>query len=259
MKNTLFLLLLLLFITGCKKNESTLLNCKVSKKLTHYSSGYTDTTIFTYSVDDYTQFTTYSNSSDTYFAKYMKNSSQYDLEYYYSGILGMTGFITLTASGLFDTSRVTNLSTATFNNRSKNYFDADGYLVRSINNFNIYENDVRYFYTDGNYAYWIYEYTNFSNPSSSSKDSIVFEYYNDKLKTTELYPMESKYGKLEKNLVKRRLYYNLLAAGTLRQTYDYEYLTDGDGLVTRQIWTIRSQPDNTVTRSDTTYFEYVCE
>lgn len=259
MKNTSILLLLIVFNIGCKKSETTLSSCKVSKKMTHYSSGYTDTTIYSYSGDDYTQYTTYSNSSSTYLAKYLKNSGQYDVEYYYDGSLGMSGFITLTPSGLFDTSRVTNLSSSTFNNRTKNHYDTDGYMTRSVNNYNNYENDVKYFYSGGNYSYWIYDFTHFLNPSLSTKDSIVFEYYNDKLKLTELYLTESKYGKLEKNLVKRRLYYNLLAAGVLRQTYDYEYLTDGNGLVTRQIWTVRNQPGNTVTRSDTTYFEYVCD
>lgn len=259
MKNTSLLLLLIICIAGCKKNETVLLNCKVSKKVTHYSSGYTDTVVFTYSGEDYTQFTTYSNSSSTYQAKNIKNSGQYDLEYYYDGILRMSGFSTLTAAGLIDTSRITILSSSTFNSRSKYYYDTDNYLIRAINNYNTYESDIKYFYINGNYSYWIYDFTNFSNPSLTTKDSIVSEYYTDKLKVAELYPFESKYGKLEKNLIKRRLYYNLLAAGALRQTYDYEYLTNSDGLITRQIWTIRSQPDNTVTRSDTTYFEYVCD
>ena len=88
---------------------------------------------------------------------------------------------------------------------------------------------------------------------------MVFEYYLTKPKLAEKYGFESKYGKLEKNLFKKWSFYNLLAGNVLRKTYEYEYLTDANGYVTRQVFISKNQPGDVVTGTDTTYYQYICD
>ncbi|MFN8297404.1 MAG: hypothetical protein U0T69_14495, partial [Chitinophagales bacterium] len=242
----------------CGKDKTTELTCKLSKSI-HITSGYSDTTIYTYSGDDLIYTVKYSNSSTLYTYKYIKSGSQYNYEIYYDAVKKYDGFARLNAQGKIDTTRVTNLTTTLFNNRNRSYYDIDGKVLRAISNYNLYENDVKYYYTpDGNYAYWIYDFYDYRPMPVDTKDSVVFEYYTDKLKKAEKFGFESKFGNLEKNLVKKRYYYDLFNSGNLRRTYEYEYLTNADGFVTREIWIIKNQPGDIETRRDTTYYEYIC-
>lgn len=254
----LFILLSIISAVSCKKEDTSALNCKVSKVITIRST-YVDTTTYTYSGDDMTITTKYSNGAIVYTTKYIKSGSRYNYESYWDAVQKYSGFANINTQGLIDTSNTIYLPTSAFNNRNKSYYDANGYVTRAISNYNSYENDVKYHYTaDGNYAYWIYDLYDFSPSPTPTKDSVVFEYYLDKPKVAELYGFESKYGKLNKNLIKKRLYYDLLNSNTLRQTYEYEYLTDSKGLVTRQIWVVKNQPSNIEIRRDTSYYEYIC-
>lgn len=256
MKN-LFYFILASLLVSCGKDTTTL-NCKLSKTI-HVTSGYSDTTVYTYSGDDLIYTTKYSNSSILYTYKYIKSGGQYNYEIYYDAVKKYDGFARINAQGKIDTTRVTNLTTTLFNNRNRSYYDINGRVLRAISNYNLYENDVKYFYTaDGNYAYWIYDFYDYRPAPVDTRDSVVFEYYPDKLKKAEKYGFESKYGNLEKNLVKKRYYYDLFNSGTLRRTYEYEYLTNTDGYVTREIWVVKDQPGNVETRRDTTYYEYIC-
>jgi len=259
MKKLLFILSVAV-LAGCNKNDDKVVQpgeFRMSKSI-HIGNSNTDTTYYTYSGDDASYKVSYSNTPSIYNNVYTKNGSQYDLAFYTNSTKTHEGFSHLTASGFIDTGRVTNLSTMLFNNRDKIYYDANNYATRIITAYNGYTNDIKKFYSGGNYSYWIYDLLR-TNPLDNTKDSVVFEYYLDKPKLTEFYMFESKYGKLEKNLVKKRSTYDLLNSGALKRTYDYQYLTDANGLVTRQVLIIKDQPGNVITSNDTTYYEYVAK
>lgn len=261
MKKIIFILIITILVS-CKKDKTTTpttLNCKLKKTIHIISGGATDTAVYTYNNEDIIYTTSYSNTSTIYKREFIKTGNQYLISYYTNNVKTHEGFSTLNTNGFIDTSRITYIPTTTFNNREKNHLDANGFATRLIANNNNYDNDIKYHYINGNYSYWIYDLINFSVPANSTKDSIVFEYYLDKPKVTEKNALESKYGKLEKNLIKKRSFYDLLNSGNLKRTYEYEYLTDANGLVTREIWTIKNQPGNIETRRDTTYYEYICE
>lgn len=255
----LFFILSILAMTACKKeNNSTTLNCKLSR-IIHKTTGYTDTTVFTYSGDDVSYVTKYSNGSTNYIYHFTKSGAQYNVNIYWDSIHKYTGVYTLNGQGLFDSTFLLNLSTSVLNDWTKNYYNANGNVIRAVSNYTSYENDVKYYYnSDGNYSYWIYDFYDYRPSPAPYRDSVVFEYYTDKLKLAERSLFEKKYGNLEKNLVKKRSTYATLSGNVLKSTYDYEYLTDAKGLVTREIWTYRTQPGNVLSRSDTTYFEYNC-
>ncbi|MCC6584894.1 MAG: hypothetical protein IT271_14410 [Chitinophagales bacterium] len=261
MKKFIFVLIVFTTIIGCKKENSLVtLNCKLSKVIHIVSGGSTDTTTYSYTGDDMSYTTKYSSDPTTINTySYTKAGGQYTYEILKNGVLAYDGIARLNAQGKIDSTRVTYLATMLFNNRNRSYYDTDGKVLRAISNYNTYENDVKYYYTsDGNYAYWIYDFYDFRPVPAPSKDSVTFEYYLDKPKKAEKFGFERKFGNLEKNLVKKRYYYDLLNSGTLKKTYEYEYLTDANGLVTREIWTVKNQPGNIETRRDTTYYQYTC-
>lgn len=258
MKKLLFILTIS-FVISCGKDETpATVNCKLSKTVTVRSS-YTDTSVYSYTGEDYTSVTKYSNTATIYSRKYIKSGGQYTIEFFTDNVKSHEGFGTLTAQGKFDTSRITNVTTTLFNNRDKNYYDVNGTKIRSISNYNSYINDVKYHFIAGNYSYWIYDIFYPLDPPSNRKDSVVFEYYLDKPKVAEKFAFESKYGNPEKNLVKKRLTYNLLNANILTRTLEYQYLTDADGLITREIVVSRNQPGNVFSYTDTIYYEYICD
>lgn len=254
------LLLIAISLFGCNKNDNNnpvTLNCKPARMI-HRSGGAVDTTIITYSGEDIYYVYAYSNSTVRYSYKYIKSGNQYNFERYTDSVKSMQGTYYLNSQGLVDTGQSMFLPGMNFNDRDRYYYDANKNAIRAITNYNTYENDVKYHYSNGNYSYWIYDFTNFTTPSASTKDSVTFEYYMDKPKKAPRYATDLLYGNLEKNLVKKRSYYDLLNAGALRRTYEYEYVTDANGLISREIWTIKNQPGDIVIRRDTTDLEYFC-
>lgn len=246
---------------SCKKEEGTSIDYSTFriKQAIHHLDGTIDTTIYTYSGDNVETRTVYSTSPSTvYIRNFTKSGSQYQVDFYTNATHSHSGFYNINSAGFLDTSRLTNLSSMLFNNRDKYYYDADGRNTRSISNYNTYENDSkRYYNSNDDYMYWIYDVYRFDNPLLSRKDSVVFEYYLDKpLHVPFKAALESTLGKPNKHLIKKRLYYDLLNSNVLRQTYEYDYLTDENGLVTREIWRIYTQPGNVLTRTDTTFFTY---
>lgn len=257
MKN-LFYFFLASLLVSCGKDTTTLLNCKLSK-IIRVNGPNSDTSYLTYSGENLNLRYAYSYTPTVYVYDYIKSGSQYIYTRYTDGVQSLDGFYSLNAQGLFDTSKIIHLPSMALNNTAKNKYNSDGRIIHAMTYYGTYQNDIDYNYnSDGNYTYWIYEQQNFTVPANSTKDSIVFEYYLSKLKLTEKYPFESKNGKLEKNLIKRMYWYNLLSSKELRKTYDYEYITDANGFVTRQVFTAKNQPGDIVTSTDTTYYEYIC-
>lgn len=258
MKRIYYVIAVVAIISCKKESNKSVLDCKLSKVI-HTRNGSSDTTLYTYSGDNLSYTTRYSTSSTLYKYEYTKNGNQYDIKIYWDSVQHLYGTAFLNSQNLLDSTFLYNIINSNYNNRDKNYFNSDGYITRAISNYNTYENDIKYFYNNGNYSYWIYDLYDLPSLVNSQKDSIVFAYYLDKPKVAERYVFDRKYGIIEKNLVKSRSYYDLLNGGQLRLTYIYEYLTDANGLVTREILTSRTQPGNVVNRIDTTYFEYTCQ
>lgn len=257
MKNVFFALIVL-FLISCKK-DGTIINtsdCKLYR-VVHHRYGDIDTTLFSYSGDNISYKATYSYSPIVSTIYYTKSGSQYLYKSYNNGVQKFDGVYLINSQGLLDSARFTNLTTL-LSTSAKYYYNGDNYLMHAYSFYNTYANDVKYYINNGNYNYWIYNYYDLVTPSNSTRDSITFEYYLDKPKVIEIYVLESKVGKLEKNLVKRRLYYDLFNSNTLRRTYDYEYLTDANNFVTRQILTIKNQPGDILVSKDTTNYEYTC-
>ena len=146
----------------------------------------------------------------------------------------------------------------TFNSRQKSYFDANGFSIRDISDYNSYINDYKKFYNAaGDNLYWIYDLYYPATPADNRRDSIVFEYdLNKPLHVLFEFAIQERYGKPNKHLVTKRLYYNTLAANVLTRTSEYQYEVDINGLVTKRISTSYTQPGNVATSSDTTYYNY---
>lgn len=256
MKKIFIFLLGVAAIISCKKGTINVGKCKVSRVI-HFSNGSYDTTFTVYSGDSILTKVTYSNYPSVLTYSYIKSGNQYLMKRYTDGVEDLDGFFTLNTQGLIDTNRVTHIPSMLFNNKTKCYYNADGYATRIITDYTNYVNDVKYYYSGGNYSYWIYDFYDNVTPANTRRDSVVFEYYLDKPKLAGRNALEDKYGKLEKNLVKKFTFYNT-SSGTVRKTYDYAYITDSKGLVTRQFFTAIDQPSGVITSKDTTDYEYIC-
>lgn len=87
-------------------------------------------------------------------------------------------------------------------------------------------------------------------------DSIVFEYNTKPFVAFYKSYLAEIYGKPQKNLVKKRTYYNALTK-VAYQTWEYNYETDNMGLVTKETWNIYTLPNNVLERTESTYFTYL--
>jgi len=245
---------------SCKKENPSkdYSNVKLKTAITLHTAG-NDTIKYFYNGDDIKAVSN-NGSSPNYFytTNYTKTVSGFNIGTIYGTTPTHEGFYTLNAQGYADTARLTNIITSSFNNRDKYYYDATGYLTRSITNYNTYINNIKFNYnSDKNYSYWIYDVTRPLNPSLSTKDSVVFEYYSDKLFHVSLSNVLYKiFGKPEKNLVKKRTYYDLNKSANIHRTTEYEYVLDTDGLVTQSLTKYLNQPGNVLTRADTVVYTY---
>ncbi|HNF49589.1 MAG TPA: hypothetical protein PLF48_09425 [Chitinophagales bacterium] len=219
---------------------------------------YSDTTTYYYSGDDIQTRQNRSNNP-TYFytTNYVKVGSQYN----YSTIYGLNntheGFLKVNAMGYIDTSRVTVISSGAYNNRSKYYYNAAGYPIREINNYNTYESDIKRYYNSSNdYSYQIYDFTHFTNPALSYKDSSVYEFYTDKDFLVN-YDIVLPYGMHTAHLLKKKSNYRLTSGGALVSTREYFYELDAIGLVKKLIVNVYNQPGNVLYSSDTTTYSYI--
>ncbi|MCB0508090.1 MAG: hypothetical protein R2739_02975 [Chitinophagales bacterium] len=259
MKNTHYLLLAsILLLNACKKDTATFdySKIKIKQSVTQHNSVY-DTIRYTYTGEDVQTVTNYSNDPTFFYTfNYTKNGSKYDYSTFYGTTPTHQGFYNINAQGLFDTSSITNIITTNINNRDRYYYNSDGYNVRAISNYNTYENDVKKYYnSEGDYSYWIYDFSNFITPSNSYRDSVVFEYYTDENHVAFEYALQDRFGKRNKHLVKKRSSYNSVT-GTLKSTYEYEYVLDSKGLVKNRIWRIYNQPGNVLTDTRITDYQY---
>lgn len=250
----------ILIVVACKKDNpiKTVISCKLAKKI-HVTSTYSDTSVYTYTGENIMYTFKYSNSPVNRVYNYTKSGNKYLFNIYSDGVLSLDGFYTLNSNGFIDSSYSEHTPSMLLNSSGKNYYDANNYTTRAIGYYTSYINDIKYFYNNGNYSYWIYDLIYPSTPANNSRDSIVFEYYLDKPKKSVTTLFEEKYGNLTKNLVKKWSFYNTLSSNSLKRTLEYDYLTDADGIVTRQILISKDQPGNVITSSDTTYYEYICE
>lgn len=259
MKKLLFIITIV-FLVSCKKEETTAfipLKCRLAKKI-HVTSTYSDTTVYTYSGENIMYTVKYSNTATSRVYNYTKSGNKFLYNVYVDGVQSLDGFYTLNSFGYVDSSYSAHTPSMLLNSSGKNYYDVNKNLTRAIGYYTSNINDIKYFYNNGNYSYWIYDVIYPSTPASNKRDSIVFEYYLDKPKVSVTTIFEERYGNLVKNQVKKWSFYNTLSSNTLTKTYEYEYLTDSIGLVTKQIFTAKDQPGNVVTSSDTTYYQYIC-
>lgn len=250
--------LFLLSCIGCSKNNNsrTTPQYRVSTAI-HHLNGDTDTTHYTYNDRDIDVRQVYaSNPSRVYFYRYTYEANGYRLTSFTGATQTQTGWFRINSNGYIDSSR-TIRQNGTVNSTLLYYYDNEGKEIRNVADWGSYKNDYRKFYQDGNYSYWINDYINMSSPSLNQKDSIVFEFYADKpQKTFYKGHLADQYGKPVQNLVKRRLYYKLTDGNQLFQTWDYNYLTDAQGNVTREVWQVFTYPGAILSRSDTTFYTY---
>ncbi len=262
MKSSKLILVIAITMTlfACKKesNKTTIDYSKVKIKQTIVRHGVVDTITYIYNGENVEEYSVNGGSLTRYLRKYIKNGSQFDLEFYSGTTKTHEGFSMLNAQGFIDTSRLTYIPTMSLNYRTKSYFDANGFAIRDITDYNSYINDYKKFYNAaGDNLYWIYDLTYPALPANNKRDSVVFEYDLSKpLHVPFEYALQEKYGKLNQHLVTKRLYYNTLAGNVLRLTYNYQYDIDANGLVTKRIQTIYTQPGNVLSQSDTTFYSY---
>ena len=254
------LCIVILSAIACKKenvsNNIDYSKYKIKQAIRH--RGTIDTTIYYYNGENTDEYSAYNNTTTKYLRKYIKNGNQFDLEFYSNSVKTHEGISILNAQGFIDSSRLTYIPTMSFNNRSKSYFDANGFAIRDINDYNSYINDVKKFYTAaGDFKYWIYDLYYPATPADNQRDSIVFEYdLNKPLHVLFEFALQERNGKPNQHLVTKRLTYNTLAGNVLKSTREYKYEVDANGLVTKRINTSYTQPGNIATTSDTTYYSY---
>jgi hypothetical protein len=257
----ILLFIAILSVFACKKeyDSNTPIDYskyKIKQVIRHH--GNTDTTTYFYNGENIDEFISYSNDPIKYLRKYIKNGNQFDLEFYSDNVKTHEGFDMLNTQGFIDTSRLTRISTMSFNNRSKSYYDVNGFLIRDISDYNTYINDYKKFYkTDGDNLYWIFDRYYPAMPANNTRDSIVFEYdLNKPLHVLFEFTQQDRYGKPNQHLVTKKLNYNTLSANVLSRTNEYQNEIDANGLVTKRILTIFNQPGNVILQSDTTYYSY---
>jgi len=263
---TLLVFLIIICSFTCKKNSTTApfdidySKYHVDQYIKHIvttNSDYFDTTTFSYKNKNITTTTRYSNSNEIYTSKYIKDGDRFIYQRYDDNVQFLDGFYSLNNSGYLDSSNIVRMDGST-NNTAKWKYSSGGQQIQSLSYYSGYTNDYKKYYSDRDYAYWIYDFDRYVNPITVNKDSIVFEYYNS-MPMYVLYgwALESYTGEPNDHLVKKRTYYNLKNNSTVHQTYEYEYKLDDNGLVTQEIWRIIEQPSGIVTRTNTTNYTYI--
>ncbi|MDF2381299.1 hypothetical protein JMG10_07470 [Nostoc ellipsosporum NOK] len=245
-------------LAACRKNNSdrTPSEYRVVTAI-HHLNGETDTTRYSYNGRNVDIRQVYSrNPSEVYLSRYVLEGNGYRLTSFTGATQTQSGWFRIGANGYIDSSR-TIRQNATINNTLLYTYDSEGKEVRNQADWGTYKNDYRKFYSNGNYSYWLNDYTNAGNPSLNQRDSIAFEFYTDKpQKIFYKGHLPEMYGKPLQNLVKSRSYYNMSRSSELYQRWEYNYLTDAQGYVTREVWLIYSYPGSVLQRSDTTYYSY---
>lgn len=259
----LYIIVTAIVTTACKKDTNNNLLVPEDKidyasyrvvKAVFHTNGTTDTVHYVYNGNNQSYIFKTRDAARTVTTHFLKHSNYYSSETYTNNIVSATGYHRLNNMGYIDSAA--NLrSNNTFNNIDRYMYNEQGYNVTAIVNYISYQQHATKYYKDNNYSYWINNYTNVANPASNKRDSIVFEFYADKPQhnfyKTHLPQL---YGKATKNLVKKRTYYN--AAKAAYQTWEYEYNTNEIGLVTKEVFSIYTQPGAVLNRSDTTYYTY---
>ncbi|MCO5229556.1 MAG: hypothetical protein M9958_00230 [Chitinophagales bacterium] len=236
-----------------KNDEKTI---KLKQVVTTFDGSSFDTLKYIYTGDDVKTISSYSNSPTIYTWIYTKNENKYDMSIYNGTTLTHNGFYEINAQGYLDSLIIINLATSTINNRDKYYYNSNGYNVRSISNHITYINDIyKYYNSDGDFTYWIYNFEDNRVPANPFIDSITFEYYPNELKVPIDYALQDKFGKNNKHLVKKRNNYDR-ATATLKKTYEYIYEFDSKGLVTKRFLKIFSQPGNILISSEQDEYSY---
>ncbi len=260
-------LVLLIFIGlySCKKDtvvgpsENDYSKYRVKEYIKHTvsnTSDYYDTTRFNYEGDNINYTTRISTAPTIYSTHIIKSGNQYLLERFSDNLQSLEGFYSLNIAGFIDTSNFVRMN-GTTNSTSRHFYNSSNQRIIDISYYENYTNDVKIHYANGNQSYWIYDFIHHTDPSRTTKDSVVFEYYNSvPLLVPFKWVLERRYGKPNENLVKKRTYYDQLNNNIIRKTYDYEYELDSNGLVSREIWRVTELPSGTVTRVDTTYYTY---
>lgn len=224
-------------------------------KAVHVSGGVTDTTHYLYNGPNQSYIVRYNNDpSRSLTTHFLRHSNYYTSENYSNNLLSGTGYYRVNSMGYIDSAAVLRANN-TFNNINQYTYNREGYNVTETTNFITYQNHYTKYYVNNNYSYWIYDFTNVTNPATNKRDSIAFEFYTDKPQHIFYKShLPQLYGKAVKNLVKKRTYYN--TAKVAYQTWEYSYDTNEKGLVTKEIWNVYTQPGAILNRSDTTYFSY---
>ncbi len=253
--STIFFLLMITTLS-CKK-EIAIINhsaVKLKTAITINSDG-NDTIRYFYNDTTIKMISNFGISPSRYdSATYYKTKTGY-FYYEFSGL--KYGYITLNAQGYVDTTTFSKTFMGVFSTK-KFYYDSNGYMFRSFSYENSSFDDIKYYYNyNKNYSYWIEEITRPLNPSTNTKDSIVFEYFPDYLFTTSLNnPLYKTLGTPEKNLVKKCIYFDLLNHAAIYRTIEYSYTLDNDGLVTQSVTKYFNQPGNVLTRADVVAYTY---
>lgn len=263
MKKISYLLsVMILLCASCKKdnlqNNKPAINYsdyKLKSVITRYSN-YSDTNNYTYSSNQVSMRTSYSNTSSISIRNFTKYSGNITQEILTNNIKEYDGYFRLNNKGNIDSAILIRTNGVINSNNAYRYND-HGDIIQERLDFITYNYNTKKYYQNNNYSYFISEFKNISNPSQNREDSIVYEYYADKIyhlpykgQLTELY------GNPQKNLVKKRNYYNNLTK-VFYQSFEYEYETDEIGLVKKEIWNIYSQPGNVLQRTDTSYMSYI--
>lgn len=250
--------LLLAGLAACRKSNSDR-NSSPYRVVSaiHHLNGETDTTRYTYNGRNVEIRQVYSRTpSDVYLSRYTFEGSGYRLASFTGTTQTQSGWFRTASNGYIDSSR-TIRQNGSINNTLLYQYDSEGKEIRNQADWGTYKNDYRKFYRNGNYSYWLNDYTNVSNPSLNQRDSIAFDFYSDKPQK-DFYKghLPDMYGKPVTHLVKSRRYYNMNRSGELYQRWEYNYLTDAQGYVTREVWLIYTYPGEVLSRSDTTFYTY---
>lgn len=251
----------ILNLSSCKKEKTdpTIISenpVYLIKTAIHHANEVIDTTTYTYNSNLVNINVGYNNSPGII---YRTNYTKFQ-GYILSTVLNnntktMDGYIKLNKINYADS--VANIrANGTINNKSIFKYDANGNAIQEIQDYITYENNIKKYYSNGNFSHWIYQYTNRSNPNQNRTDSIVFEYNTKPFVAFYKSYLAEIYGKPQKNLVKKRTYYNALTK-VAYQTWEYNYETDNMGLVTKETWNIYTLPNNVLERTESTYFTYL--
>lgn len=240
--------------TSCSKNSSddqgnNIPVYKISSITSTDMNGVVETDNYSYKKDTITNTFTFSNEPGIVYTKvFTKEGNLWNSVNKRDGIIISSQKTFIYSDGKID-SIISLRGNGSVNSTAK-YTYNNNYTVNNIVDFITYKHNYTYYYNNGNYSYWIDNFTHNSNPALNKVDSIAFEFYPNLqfTKPYKPYPFFED-GKQCKNLIKKKSFYNLTTGATLYRTDEYQYEVDSRGLVTKELYYIYTQPGNVLFRS----------